>query len=811
MQRTSHVWTLSLYDLLGRHAVSGTVSGQFDFQSEPYRDSLAYAVMPKSPSYSGVMMGYEAPGISLSPTSLLSVDYYDGYGFLGNGIFPSASSPAAAYDANPGAGFSQRYSASSHGMPTGSVERVLDGSSQPSYIWHILYHDDRGRVVQDRSSSHTGGVLKGWYGHSFTDEVTKEKRSFVPASGSAVTETLTYTYDNSGRPLTTTLILNGGIPVTVESNSYDGVGRLLSTSRAGNAALTSSFSYNVRSWMTSVSGSLFSETLHYQDGTTPQWGGNISSMEWNAGGENESRRYNFTYDKASRLTAAAYKEDHVNGAFSESYTYDRNGNLYKLTRYGLNSAGTARTALLSSLTFTRSGNWITKIGTDAAATVGYDAKGRMTSYNYGGTSSMTHNVLDLPLSYTKGNTQVEWKYSAGGVKLQEKTTVTAGGQNSVTTVDHVGDFVLTDGALTRVDFAGGFVDMTGSSPQYLFFLKDHLGSVRVVADAQGNVHQVNHYYPYGDRFADPRYTVSSAYPAASGNGTLFAGKELEGSSGLYDFEARFDNTFLGRFTTMDPMAEKYYSISPYTYCAGNPVNLVDPWGLTAYMVNGDRFWIDDGYDETIYLTKREYRGLNRDWNRGHGEAYDYRRQSLMDKRGYIDPDGNAVLAASSVSSSNSIFRTSYSALVFTFSSDLATPDPSDLSLYKWAAYAAGGAITTTGYYISKMEAEMSLIDRRPDGPVGVQYSLRATSSGMYPNVRGGQVFLNTGDVWKYGETTQNPPEKRYGGIDKLHNKGLEMHYDFRGTQKQIKREEKRKLYFYFFNYQHLPPGNSIFR
>ena len=80
-----------------------------------------------------------------------------------------------------------------------------------------------------------------------------------------------------------------------------------------------------------------------------------------------------------------------------------------------------------------------------------------------------------------------------------------------------------------------------------------------------------------------------------------------------------------------------------------------------------------------------------------------------------------------------------------------------------------------------------------------------------PNVRGGQVFLNTGDVWKYGETTRNPPEKRYGGIDKLHNKGLEMHYDFRGTQKQIKREEKRKLYFYFFNYQHLPPGNSIFR
>lgn len=35
---------------------------------------------------------------------------------------------------------------------------------------------------------------------------------------------------------------------------------------------------------------------------------------------------------------------------------------------------------------------------------------------------------------------------------------------------------------------------------------------------------------------------------------------------------------LFRFTTMDPLAEKYYSISPYAFCAGNPVNLVDPEG-----------------------------------------------------------------------------------------------------------------------------------------------------------------------------------------------------------------------------------------
>ncbi len=47
---------------------------------------------------------------------------------------------------------------------------------------------------------------------------------------------------------------------------------------------------------------------------------------------------------------------------------------------------------------------------------------------------------------------------------------------------------------------------------------------------------------------------------------------------LYDYSARqYDATF-GQFTSMDPLCEKYYHISPYTYCAGNPVKYVDPDG-----------------------------------------------------------------------------------------------------------------------------------------------------------------------------------------------------------------------------------------
>ena len=60
----------------------------------------------------------------------------------------------------------------------------------------------------------------------------------------------------------------------------------------------------------------------------------------------------------------------------------------------------------------------------------------------------------------------------------------------------------------------------------------------------------------------------------------FSGKESLARVGLdlYDFGARMYSPSNMRWLTMDPLCEKYYSISPYAYCAGDPVNLVDPDG-----------------------------------------------------------------------------------------------------------------------------------------------------------------------------------------------------------------------------------------
>lgn len=165
---------------------------------------------------------------------------------------------------------------------------------------------------------------------------------------------------------------------------------------------------------------------------------------------------------------------------------------------------------------------------------------------------------------------IDRKYGADGTKLQEKVTTSGG---SVLSRDYIGNLIYENGTLKKILFDGGYVDMTGSAPAYRFYLTDHLGSVRVVAAADGTVIQVNHYYPYGGLMIDPRHTISSTN--ASDSRYRFTGKELSEESGEYDYGARFLDPIPGRFTTIDPLAEKYYSLSPFAYCAGNPVNAVD--------------------------------------------------------------------------------------------------------------------------------------------------------------------------------------------------------------------------------------------
>ncbi|XHR97255.1 RHS repeat-associated core domain-containing protein [Mucilaginibacter sp. UC70_90] len=125
-------------------------------------------------------------------------------------------------------------------------------------------------------------------------------------------------------------------------------------------------------------------------------------------------------------------------------------------------------------------------------------------------------------------------------------------------------------------------------------------------------------------------------------------------------------------------------------------------------------------------------------------------------------------------------------------------------LYQNRAYLANSAVSL----YNKMTAEIDRIAQKAKGPQGVAYALVAKYPGLYPNVRGGTTFLNAGDVWKFGQTTD--PQGRYS--DKyLGGAGLEQINMFQGNQMEIRIQEKIMIYGYFMEHGTLPAGNSIFR
>ena len=89
-----------------------------------------------------------------------------------------------------------------------------------------------------------------------------------------------------------------------------------------------------------------------------------------------------------------------------------------------------------------------------------------------------------------------------------------------------------------------------------------------------------HYLPYGETQVDQRATSYAAR-------YTFSAKEKDEETGYSYFGARYYNSDLSVWLSVDPMSDKYPNTSPYVYCADNPVKLVDPDGKEVIITGAD--------------------------------------------------------------------------------------------------------------------------------------------------------------------------------------------------------------------------------
>ena len=342
-------------------------------------------------------------------------------------------------------------------------------------------------------------------------------------------------------------------------------------------------------------------TTNTTTGAVGQYNGNISQIKWKTMGDANTSIYGFEYDDLNRLVNAKYNEESGPGDYNtltidnysvSNITYDLNGNIQTLNRRGFittNSFGD-----IDQMTYAYSANQLQSVHDAANDNKGfketsqsgieyqYDANGNMTRDGNKGID-IEYNHLNLPVkvSFDSGE-EITWIYDAAGVKLYKVSTNADPTPVSVRK-DYLGGIEYADNVVEAIYHSEGRAVPNGSDYTFEYTLKDHLGNSRVTfADldkdgevAQSEILQTNHYYPFGMTMELPSQLMGNP-----NNAYQYNGKELNSDFGLdwLDYGARWYDASIGRWSAVDPLSEKYYSISPYVYVANNPLKYIDPDG-----------------------------------------------------------------------------------------------------------------------------------------------------------------------------------------------------------------------------------------
>ena len=337
------------------------------------------------------------------------------------------------------------------------------------------------------------------------------------------------------------------------------------------------------------------QKLYYTDlfGSTPSYNGDIAAVTWQISSLDTLRGYGFSYDGLSHLKGGTYDEgtllsDHADRFNGGVTGCDKIGNILGLLcctqtsamdydlvdNLNLIYAGNQLQSVYDNATHSVYGNGMEfKNGATDSIEYVYDENGNLTQNLNKQIVAIQYNLLDLPekVEFENGNS-ISYLYSADGTKL--RSTYVLG--NDTTIVSYFGNAIYENDVLVWMLTSDGYI--TPSDDKFHYFCCDHQGNTRVVLAQNGTMEEVNDYYPFGSLLSS---FVNSVQPYK------YNGKELDRKNGLdwYDYGSRMYDATLGRWHTVDPMAELYCETSPYNYCGNNPVNRFDPDGMDYWSTN----------------------------------------------------------------------------------------------------------------------------------------------------------------------------------------------------------------------------------
>ncbi|MEG0153525.1 MAG: hypothetical protein RR744_10210, partial [Cellulosilyticaceae bacterium] len=453
-------WLFTKYDSLGRIVYTGF------FANTATRTAMQTALdnmrtlnveeRTENPSITlqGLDLYYTKTAFPTGSMTLLTVNYYDTYPVeatisMNDMVFDQTILTETADDSN-------NYRSTKSMALASFAKNIEDDRWTKTYS----FYDDKGRVIATNSVNYLGGNTSV---HSRLDMVgtVLNKNTYHNRLDNEIPIVIAeeFIYDDQNRLVEHYHTIEDYAPRELLAyNQYDELGRLAHKKVGGNDVTNSvestDYDYNIRGWMTGINlkpkssdasqpvdaSKLFSYKIKYDDSANPareKYNGGISEIDWIYKDTGISNRYEYTYDKLDRLKAADYKT--VTGIsttadskyYNEEVSYDINGNIKTLKRYGKPLMGQAG-VLIDNLNYTYSNennsNQLLSIYDASKNKNGYpyiaiqqnftyDQNGNIATILDKGISSIKYNYLNLPNNIVQKNNNTSYVYRADGAKL----------------------------------------------------------------------------------------------------------------------------------------------------------------------------------------------------------------------------------------------------------------------------------------------------------------------------------------------------------------------------------------------------------